>query len=183
MHCSHSYFKVNTTFNCIFQFYFVFRLRKLLLCFKLIKEKPLTRNKLVKSTSVISLYIMLFESSFSSKSWNGLSFDKSFCETWFSFSMLSQNAGVFKINIGEYSMWKNHQFVSIVVGRYTSISRVCFYDFQLQSTVKKMEKLVSKYREQKNSSLFKQLKQFYTKRKTPKKSKNFYWNVKKRLYL
>merc|ERR1712029_1143572 len=44
------------------------RLRKLLLCFKLIKEKPLTRNKLVKSTSVISLYIMLFESSFSSKS-------------------------------------------------------------------------------------------------------------------
>jgi len=64
--------------------------------------------------------------------------------------------------------------VSIVVGRYTSISRVCFYNFQLQSTVKKMEKLVSKYREQKNSSLFKQLKQFYTKRKTPKKSKNFY---------
>jgi len=64
--------------------------------------------------------------------------------------------------------------VCIVVGRYTSISRVCFYDFQHQSTVKKMEKNVSKYREQKNSCLFKQLKQFYTKRKTPKKSKNFY---------
>jgi len=79
-----------------------------------------------------------------------------------------------KLILGSIQCEKNHQFVSIVVGRYTSISRVCFYDFQLQSTVKKMEKLVSKYREQKNGSLFKQLKQFYTKRKTPKKSKNFY---------
>merc|ERR1712173_114243 len=74
-----------------------------------------------------------------------------------------------------------HQFVSIVVGRYTSISRVCFYDFQLQSTVKKMEKLVSKYREQKNSSLFKQLKQFYTKRKTPKKIEKFLLKCKKKI--
>merc|ERR1712241_1381926 len=68
-----------------------------------------------------------------------------------------------KLILGSIQCEKNHQFVCIVVGRYTSISRVCFYDFQHQSTVKKMEKNVSKYREQKNSCLFKQLKQFLLK--------------------
>merc|ERR1712241_728139 len=86
-----------------------------------------------------------------------------------------------KLILGSIQCEKNHQFVCIVVGRYTSISRVCFYDFQHQSTVKKMEKNVSKYREQKNSSLFKQLKQFYTKRKTPKKIEKFLLKCKKKI--